>query len=98
MRELEGCGQVFIVSSLLSRLAKGFSVDDRPGHNHLFTSLALLYLAAPGGMKSFVFEGENLVRILKTAQFVPCFVGMFSCNCRNGLGLLVLGGERHAKH
>lgn len=43
-------------------------------------------------------DKEGSVKKIRKSSFVSSFVGIFRSKCMNGLWVLVLGGERHAKH
>lgn len=43
-------------------------------------------------------QGGYILKNFWNAQMRLNFVGLFCCKCTNGLWLLVLRGERHAKH
>jgi hypothetical protein len=43
-------------------------------------------------------DKEGSVKKIRKSSFVSSFVGIFLSKCMNGLWVLVLGGERHAKH
>lgn len=57
----------------------------------------MLNVSDSGSNNSSDSEKEGSMKINKKYAFVPSFVGSFCCNCRNGLWLSVLRGERHAK-